>query len=268
MNVQKPWPCLTLGDPRQPPLVFLHGFLGRGAEWETVAARFADAYHCFLPDLPGHGANTDLAPDVPLHYDSLADGLHRTLAQPGARPVILTGYSLGGRVALYFSLRYPELVRALILESTSPGISDESSRQERASADACRADAIYSGGLAVFVDEWYNLSLFRSLHHQPALLERIKQSRQNNQPAWMAKIIRELSPGRQPYLGERLRELTMPTLLLAGSLDEKYAAALRGTAARISRARTLIIRQAGHTIHVERPARFIRVLRAFLNTLP
>ncbi len=267
MDEIRPWPCLTLGDSRLPRLVFLHGFLGRGADWESIATSFADRYYCVLPDLPGHGINTDIPLEALLNYKRLAKGLQTTLAQYGQQPVILAGYSLGGRIALYTSLRYPGLVRALILESTSPGIANPSARQERAQADNRRAERILSDGMSAFIDDWYNLPLFRSLQRRPALLEQIKQARQSNQPAWMAKVIRELSPGGQPFLGECLHEIAFPILLLAGSLDEKYAAGLRETAARIPDARSLVVPLAGHIIHAERPARFCHILSAFLGTL-
>ena len=40
----------------------------------------------------------------------------------------LVGYSMGGRIALAYTIRYPERVRALILESSSPGLADEQDR--------------------------------------------------------------------------------------------------------------------------------------------
>lgn len=258
-----PFPIVTLGSPNLPPLVFLHGFLGRGADWLPIARAFADRYHCLLPDLPGHGANLALPLDTPLNYSLLAEGLSATL--PDSRPVTLLGYSMGGRIALYFALRYPERVQTLILESTSPGLQSLSARTERARIDDLWAEKILLNGLPVFVDEWYRLPLFRSLQRQPALLETIKQQRRQNHPEWMAKIISELSPGRQPYLGKDLSKLFVPTLLLAGRLDEKYTAALPGFAAAIPQARALKIPFAGHTLHAERTERFIRILRAFLK---
>jgi len=266
MNETQPWPCLTLGHPDLPRLVFLHGFLGRGAEWQSIASYFSDRYYCILPDLPGHGANITLPMETALNYESLARGLQITLTSLGPQPVILVGYSLGGRIALYTSLRYPEKVRVLILESTSPGIADLSARQERMLADQLQADGILSEGINPFLDRWYSQPLFQSLKGRQVLMEQVRQSRQENDPAWMAKTLRELSPGRQPFLGDRLQELDIPILLLAGSLDKKYAAALRETAASNQRSRALVVPHAGHSIHAERPQRFVYILNTFLST--
>ena len=193
---------LTLGSPIHPPLVFLHGFLGRGRDWLPVAQAFADRFYCILPDLPGHGENTGFPLEKPLSYDVFVDDLAATLPSPPAplpggedgRKINLVGYSMGGRTALYFALKYPELVQTLILESTSPGIEAEPARLERCKLDDRWAGVIRANGISAFVEEWYNIPLFRSLHRQPELLERVKAARRENSSAWMAKVITELSP--------------------------------------------------------------------------
>jgi 2-succinyl-6-hydroxy-2,4-cyclohexadiene-1-carboxylate synthase len=120
--------------------------------------------------------------EIPLSYENVAQGLQTTLADGDRRPVILAGYSLGGRIALYTSLRFPDFVRALVLESTSPGIADPAARQERVRADEQRAEDIASFGIRAFVDDWYRQPLFRSLH---PLLERIRlSSRTMTRPGW------------------------------------------------------------------------------------
>jgi len=262
-----PWPCHTLGDARQPLLVFLHGFLGRGEDWAEMAVAFAARYFCIMPDLPGHGANTAMDVETPLSYETLAIGLQATLAEFGSRPVVLTGYSLGGRIALYAGLRLQGLVRALVLESTSAGIPDAGERQARLRADNALADRLEAGGMDEFVEHWYAQPLFQSLRARPALLAYILQFRRANHALWMAKVLRELSPGRQPYLGERWGELKVPVLLLAGELDGKYAASLEETVAAHPQFHGLRVPVAGHIVHAERPARFNSILSGFLSRL-
>ena len=53
-------------------------------------------------------------------------------------------------------------------------------------------------------------------------------------------------------------------LVLAGALDDKYTAITKEVAARIETVRRVVIPQAGHNIHAERPAAFRDVLRPFL----
>jgi len=259
----QPFPALILGNPEHPPLVFLHGFLGQDSDWLPVAKAFSDSFYCILPDLPGHGKNTHLSFDLPLSYDVLAEGLLATLVN--SNPINLVGYSMGGRTALYFALQYPERVKKLVLESTNPGIKDENARSERAQLDDRWAHDILNHGMEIFIDAWYDLPLFRSLHHQPKLLEHIKATRRHNSPEWMAKVIAELSPGRQPWLGNQLGKLTMPVLLLAGALDKKYASILDNFAGAIPHSHAVVIPDAGHTIHAEQQEAFTEALLGYLT---
>jgi 2-succinyl-6-hydroxy-2,4-cyclohexadiene-1-carboxylate synthase len=260
-----PWPCRTLGDPGRPRLVFVHGFLGRGQYWDRIAASFAPHYCCVLPDLPGHGTNDSLPLETELSYEVMALGLQRTLAQLGPGPVILAGYSLGGRIALYTALRFPQLARALFLVSANPGIAEPQLRERRRAVDDQQAEIIHTSGLDAFLERWYDQPLFQSLRRRPELLDQLRAAKSENRPRWMEKTLRELSPGRQPALGGRWRELQMPVLLLAGALDEKYATLARETARNAPPVRAVIVPGAGHVVQAEQPARFIRVLRAFLN---
>ncbi len=99
------------GDPRDPPLLFLHGIrLGREI-WAPHAAILAHRYHVVTLDLPGHGALSGLTFSEE-HLDTLLDAAIDELL--GAPPLIV-GYSLGGFVAMHYASRFPERTRALLL---------------------------------------------------------------------------------------------------------------------------------------------------------
>ena len=57
---------------------------------------------------------------------------------------------MGGRIALAYTIRYPERVKALILESSSPGLVDEQDRAERKAADKLLAGRIIDEGIHIF----------------------------------------------------------------------------------------------------------------------
>lgn len=258
------WPYLQRGRRQNPPIVFLHGFMGRGANWLPLVEPLAGHFYCLLPDLPGHGRNTQLPLNNPLNFDAVTDALFSFLHTVDALPASLVGYSLGGRLALYFAAKYPTAVSALVLEGASPGLAAEPARRERAALDDRRAAELVQLGLAEFVERWYQMELFDSLRRQPELLAQTKARRLHNDARWLAKIIRELSPGRQPAVWEQLAQLPMPVLLLAGALDAKFTALAGQMAARIPRAQVQIVPNAGHNVHLEQPAAFTHLLREFL----
>jgi 2-succinyl-6-hydroxy-2,4-cyclohexadiene-1-carboxylate synthase len=240
--------------------------MGCGADWLPLAGDLADQFYCLMPDLPGHGRHLALPLDQPLHFEDIVLSLEHFLNELGLRQVSLVGYSMGGRLALYTAVTLPERVRALTLEGTNPGLAEDQARRQRAGLDDVYAELLLTEGVDRFLERWYNLDLFSSLKERSALLENIKAKRRQNDPRWLAKIISELSPGRQPSLWERLEKLSMPVLFMAGALDPKYTALALELKVRLPQAEVALIPGAGHNTHLEQPELFVRQLRAFLRS--
>ncbi|MDR2930006.1 MAG: alpha/beta fold hydrolase [Propionibacteriaceae bacterium] len=99
-----------------PDIVFLHGLLGSGRNWTTVATSMSPLSSA-LVDLPNHG---EAAWTDHLSYDLVCDDVATYLASLD-EPPYLVGHSFGGRVAMLVGLRHPELLRGLVIEDTSCG---------------------------------------------------------------------------------------------------------------------------------------------------
>jgi 2-succinyl-6-hydroxy-2,4-cyclohexadiene-1-carboxylate synthase len=259
------WPTIALGDPSSPALVFLHGFLGAGRDWLPVAQRLSERFYCLLPDLPGHGQNNLIPDNRRLSFAGLGRGLELTLRSLGVSQMHMVGYSLGGRAALYYALQRSSMVRSFVLESASPGLEGRQARRQRRETDEQRADDLETFGMAAFLDGWYRLPLFASLQQRPELLKSLKAGRQDGNAHLAARVVADLSPGRQPSLWGRLGELQMPVLLIAGELDPLYPATLQKAAKGIPFARMAVAPQAGHNIHLETPEWFVQQIEMFIG---
>src|SRR5918994_5654049 len=112
-----------LGSPGNPDVLCLHGFMDSAADWQDVATAIGDQASCIALDLPGHGSSLDLAPEA-YTMEGTARSVIRTLDELEVRRPVIVGYSMGGRLALYLALHYPERCVGLILESASPGLED------------------------------------------------------------------------------------------------------------------------------------------------
>jgi len=249
-----------------PPLVLLHGFTGSHASWRALPADWSRQFQVIAVDLLGHGRSD--APADPARYamDRCVADLASALDQLGAAAVNVLGYSLGGRVALHFAAAHPERVRALILESASPGLAIPEERAARIAADEALAGRLERDGLEAFVDYWERLPLFASQARLPAEARAaLRAQRLQNNPVGLANSLRGLGTGAQPSLWERLPELHAPTLLVAGALDEKFTAIARQMAAHLPAARLGIVPDAGHTVHLEQPDTFQRLIAEFLG---
>lgn len=259
------WPYDAVGDSQAAPVVFLHGFMGRGRDWMPIAHLLGERAYAILLDLPGHGQNINRDLNQPLTFESLAAELAELLEYLNIKKVDLVGYSMGGRLAIYFALHYPDKIRRLVLESANPGIVGEKEREERRAKDGERAEEILTHGMGRFVDDWYRMPLFDTLKGYGERFEGLKAARKENDPRWMAKAIRELSPGNQPQVWDQLSQLETPVRLIAGAKDEKYVKLTHKMAKAMPHASVAILEDAGHNCHFEVGEAYTDVLGAFLG---
>ncbi len=247
------------------PLVLLHGFTGNNASWQAQQAVFSPYYQTIALEMPGHGDSD--APSDPACYS-----MERTTTAIGAglddldiSKAAILGYSMGARIALAFAISQPERVSALILESGSPGLPTAEERAARRQADNALADFIEQDGLEKFVEYWENLPLFASQRTLPSALQRtLHLQRLANRPIGLANSLRGVGTGAQPSLWEQLNELKLPTLLIVGKLDPKFCQIARQIQPQIAASHLEIVAGAGHTVHLEQPAEFNRLVLRFL----
>jgi 2-succinyl-6-hydroxy-2,4-cyclohexadiene-1-carboxylate synthase len=103
------------------------------------------------------------------------------------------------------------------------------------------------------------------LQRDPALLDNLKKRRNVNDPQSAARVLADLSPGRQPSLWSKLYAIQAPVLLMAGALDNQYLKVMNEMAALIPQARLMVAPGAGHNIHIETPELFVKSVKSFLD---
>ena len=254
------------GSPDDPGILFLHGFMGSSADWKDLVAAIGDLAFCIAPDLPGHGASLELTPDAYTMQGTARSVVH-TLDELEVESPVIVGYSMGGRLALYLALRYPERCAGLFLESASPGLESESERTARRAADDEKAKRLESGDFEKFLRDWYRQPLFESLAKDEGLLRQTIAARRRNDPVELARSLRGMGTGRQPSLWAELEGLVVPALAVAGKLDGKYAGISSRMARVNQRVEAVVIPGVGHNVHDEAPAQYLALLGRFLYRL-
>ena len=250
------------------PLLLIHGFTGTANGWTPIAEALAQDRRVIRVDLLGHGLSSSPADASRYSLPRAADDLLAFLDNLGVKDVSVAGYSFGGRVALHLALAAPKRVRALILESTSPGIAEASERKARRASDEALAQKLEKEGIESFVDHWERIPLFATQERLPAdVRDAVRSERLRQSPTGLANSLRGAGAGAQEYLLPRFAELTMPVLVIAGSLDEKYCRIASDMHAALPSSRLRIVEDAGHNVHLEKPDEFIREVTAFLSEL-
>ena len=234
------------------PIAWLHGFTQTRTSAHEYRSILAGAREVWTLDLPGHGDACDVRATLSETADLVAQAL-------GDDPVDLGGYSFGARVALHVALAYPARVRRLVLLGASRGIRDPSERRARRESDERLARHVEEVGAETFLAEWLAQPLFASLGDASE-----PESRSRDR-AGLAASLRLAGTGTQSWLGDRLGEISIPVLALAGERDEKFCAEALAIAAGVRDGRATLISGAGHAAHLEAPAACARVVGEFLG---
>ena len=251
---------------RGPALLLLHGFTGSLVNWAPQLPHFASHFTTISVDLPGHGLTQ--APIDPERYrhELVISDLDSIMVQLGFDRFHILGYSMGGRLALALALTLPLRLRALVLESASPGLADCNERAARRRQDESLARRIERKGMSDFVTYWEQLPLFASQKRLSAeSRSSLREQRMANRVCGLAGSLRGSGTGSQPSYWSQLPQLHIPTLLLAGSLDTKFCSVSAQMAEANSSFRAQRLDDAGHCIHLEQPHLFRRAVMDFLN---
>jgi pimeloyl-ACP methyl ester carboxylesterase len=143
------------------PLILLHGGVGATEMFGELLKVLGDGRQTVAVDLQAHGRTADI--DRPLRYELMAEDIAALIAHLKLGTVDVLGYSLGGGVALRLAIQHPELLRKLVLVSTTfkregwyPEVLAAMSSSGPESAEAMKATPMYEmySRLAPRVEDW------------------------------------------------------------------------------------------------------------------
>jgi 3-oxoadipate enol-lactonase len=245
---------MGMGD----PVILIHGNFVSMRMWDTQLP-LAKSFDLILYDVRGFGQS----PLVGGRYSDEADlaALLNALSLDSAH---LVGSSMGGSIALDFALRYPERVRSMVV--VPGGISGwEPPDWMMEGWDEFKA-ALRTGDAERATDTVMGFPPMRPLEARPALHEAvaamIRQHRWGED--WDSVETDEL----QPPAAQRLAEVSAPTLVLSGSLDD---AAFRELGDRMARempnAERLVVEGGSHSVHMELPDEFNQAVTEFIRRI-
>jgi 2-succinyl-6-hydroxy-2,4-cyclohexadiene-1-carboxylate synthase len=247
------------------PILALHGFTGCGADFMPLVSGLKRPV--IAPDFIGHGG-TDAPDDIePYRMEAVVEQLEALVEECLPDRFMLLGYSMGGRAALHLAPRILDRLEAMVLVGTHPGIEDERWRGHRYTGDDELAARILRRGMEWFQGYWASNPIIATQDRipEPARSAMI-ESRARNRPQGLAGSLRGMGLGVMTPTLDHLEALDVPTLLLVGAEDEKYAELAMTMAEILPRAQVSRIPGAGHCAHLERPSAAAQAIRWFLSS--
>ena len=236
----------------------LHGAVGMAADWRAFAKRLAS-------EKTGSRA-VDLWRFLECQPMPLADFGPALNADAGGEVFrgsgrALMGYSMGGRLALHALLEKNHPWQAAVIVSAHPGLESASERNARLASDAAWASRALTGNWQEFLKHWNDQPLLRdSAIRDPQATGSLVMRRRE-----IARSFVDWSLGAQEPLWERLPEITVPVLWIAGENDTRFLEMAERAVGALPQARLAVAPGAGHRVPweaetwlAERTAAFLR----------
>jgi len=249
------------------PLVLIHGGYMDRRMWDDQFAAFAQHYRVIRYDVRGFG-KTDL-PQV-LYTDR--QDLSNLLSFLGVVKTYVMGLSLGGEIAIDFTLDYPQMVDALILVGTSVSgvpvmelITQEQLQQhlkQWTPFEEAKARRDLAGMLEGVMS---HPTLVPSANYASAR-QKVRENLSEYSFVWV------LEPGQKqatvPPAWGRLAEIHAPTLIIVGGDDDKLLHTLADKLEQdIPNVKQVTISETHHMPNMEKPEEFNRIVLGFLKTV-
>jgi pimeloyl-ACP methyl ester carboxylesterase len=251
-------------DPAGGSIVLIHAGLSDCRMWDDQFSAFAHHYRIVRFGVRGFGKST-----MPLEAFSVRDDLNALLTFLGVQRASLVGLSMGGSIAIDFTLEYPDKVVALIAASCGPSghaFDDEQLTRYRAEMNAAYRRHDVERAVDLAMGMWLVGPARTPEQVSPPVRQRMRQMLAH----YFSRGERQGKPlPLEPPAIARLTDIHVPTLVMVGDQDvAPLQAAADLLASHVPAAHKVIIAGAAHMINMEQPAQFNQAVLDFLGSLP
>jgi len=241
------------------PLVLVHGFSVDNRVWNDQFEAFRKRFKVIRYDVRGFGKSA--LPTIGKEYSHTKD-LKALLNQLGINHACLIGLSMGGNIALDFTLEYPEMTKALILVDSTLGGFRDWSKTWRELWKSIWKEA-KENGVEAAKDLELKAAFFKPALEKPNVAFRLRQM-VSDYSGWHfvnTDPLRSLDP---PAM-DRLQEVQVPTLIIVGERDlPDFHRIVDIMNKKIQNSKRISLKGAGHVSNMETPREFNEAISSFL----
>lgn len=238
-----------------PPLIFINSLGTDLRLWDPVASHLKSRYYVIRYDKRGHGLSD--CPPGPYHMTYFAEDLEHLRQHLGVVSMTLVGISIGGQIAMEYTLQYPESISALILCNTAARVGSYEFWTDR--IDLVRRQGM-EGAAPEIIPVWF-AERYRSdfpAQHQ-GYLNMLSRTPTEGYVASCAAL-------RDSDLTKRVGGIQAECLVLSGGEDRATPPEQgRRLAEALPNAQFEVIEGAGHLSCVEQPDLLAQKIEAFLE---
>lgn len=227
--------CVAFGE-GEPAICFIHGATTAHQLWNKPVHQLRDMTYVVALDLPGHGRSKGIS--FPF-IEAYSAAIITCLDKLGLQKVVLAGHSMGGAIALWSALSYPQRVAGLVLTSTG----------SRLPVLPALFDYLHEDNIDEFA------AVITMLSYGPSATQEMHDiAKAIIQQTSKQVLLNDLCACNHYNSLARLHEVSQPTLLLCGDQDKvtplKFSRTLLEL---IPNAQLEVVPDAGHMLIVEKP---------------
>jgi pimeloyl-ACP methyl ester carboxylesterase len=249
------------------PLVWSHEFGGSFTSWEPQVRFFSRRYQVITYNARGFPPSE--VPSDPAAYSQeiAIEDLYQLLRHLDIEQAYVGGLSLGGNIALNFGIAHPDMVKALIVAATGSGTTNREAFERRVEE---MARAFETEGMkavaAPYAKDAHRVQLLRK---DPRSYREYYEEFASHSATGAALTARGVMLKRPPIsaLEPKLKQLTIPTLIMVGDEDDRCIDPALFMKRNIPHSGLVMFPQSGHVINVEEPALFNQTVLDFLTSV-
>ncbi len=238
------------------PLLLIHGLGSSTRDWEYQVPAFAEEYEVILCDVRGHGRSDK--PPGPYSVPLFAADVLSLMRYLDILPAHVVGISMGGMIAFQMAADAPEALRSMVIVNSVPELLIKGVR-ERLEFSQRLLITRFLGMRRM------GRFLAQRMFPEPeqAEIRRTFEERwaENDRRAYLEALKAVVNWS----VADRLPEMDIPALIVAGEFDSFPLETKRAYAARMPRAEVVVVPDSRHGTPVDQPETFNRLVLDFLR---
>ena len=248
------------------PVIFVHEYAGDHRAWEPQMRHFGQRYRAITYAARGYPPS-DVPDDVAKYSQArAADDIKSVLDHLKIDRAHVVGLSMGGFATLHFGFRHAARARSLVVAGCGYGAEKGERDKFRAEVQTI-AKFIDDNDISVFAEKYaYGPTRVQFENKDPRGFSEFKQQLAEHSKVG-ARNTQLGVQGERPSLYdlvEDMKKLTVPTLVLTGDEDWPCLQPALLMKQNIPTAGLSVMPNCGHTINIEDPDQFNRLVGDFL----
>ncbi len=240
-------------------LVLIHGFTDNLNMWYNQMPEFSSQCRVLAYDVRGFGQTKGTTDRYSMSL--FADDLYALLEALDIKTACVLGYSMGGRIALEFAFKHPEMTKGLVLANSGVGAAPSPDMEERRKM---MAGVLQQGDMGL-ISEIMTVASFSPDFEQrdPVSFQKYKQIKMQNDPSDFYAIMQAIVGTMDTPVA--LNQLRCPVLIIAGRNDSLMEIRVAESMKQSIHGAELTVLETGHAAAIEASAQFNQAVLDFMK---